>query len=100
MLSPLWLRVVPALLLPIFLAGCATKPKIDWASRVGNYTFDQTVTELGPPDRSAKLSDGSVVAEWLTRRGNPGGYSSFGYGYGPGFAPWGYYCPPPIVRNY
>ena len=49
------------------LAGCAS-PGIDWAARLGNYTFDQAVLELGPPDKSARLTDGTVVAEWLTRR--------------------------------
>ena len=61
----------------LLLAGCVT-PKIDWAARVGNYTYDQAVMEFGPPDKSAKLSDGSTVAEWLTRRGQvvvaPGTY--------------------------
>ncbi|MDW8308698.1 MAG: hypothetical protein RMK20_04915, partial [Verrucomicrobiales bacterium] len=39
-----------------------------WNSRVGSYTFDLAVTELGPPDKQAKLSDGSTVAEWITGR--------------------------------
>ena len=60
--------------LPLFAAsmlmitGCAT-PKIDWDSRTGSYNFDTAVTDFGPPDRQAKLSDGSTVAEWLMRRG-------------------------------
>ena len=53
----------------LVLAGCVTMPKIDWAARVGNYTCDQAVMELGPPDKSAKLTDGTTVADWLTRRG-------------------------------
>lgn len=52
----------------VLVAGCATR-RIDWAGRVGHYTFDQAVLELGPPDKQAKLADGTVVAEWLTRRG-------------------------------
>jgi hypothetical protein len=51
------------------LLSCATTPKVDWNSRVGNYMFDQVVLELGPPDKSAKLNDGTTVAEWLTHRG-------------------------------
>ena len=63
-----------ALLAVIYLSGllglgCATRSKIDWNSRVGKYTYDQAVIEMGPPDRSAKLSDGTVVTQWLTRRG-------------------------------
>ncbi len=50
-------------------AGCASTKKIDWQSRVGNYTYDQAVIELGPPDKYARLSDGSSVAEWYYGRG-------------------------------
>jgi hypothetical protein len=50
----------------ILIAGCATH-RIDWAGRVGHYTMDQAVVELGPPDKQAKLTDGQTVAEWITR---------------------------------
>jgi hypothetical protein len=66
------------------LAGCASTPKVDWNSRVGNFTYDQAVAELGPPDKSTKLSDGSTVADWITRKssglslGLGTGYSSYG----------------------
>jgi hypothetical protein len=49
--------------------------------------------ELGPPDKSAKLSDGIVVAEWLTRRGYPA-YNTFGYGFYP------YPCRGPVWPGY
>ena len=62
-----------------FIVGCKTTPPIDWNSRVGNYTFDQAVSEFGPPDRQAKLSDGKTVAEWITQRG---GGTSVGFGTG------------------
>jgi len=55
-------------LLALGLAGCVTTPPTDWQARIGIYTFDQAVTELGPPDKSATLTDGTVVADWLTRR--------------------------------
>jgi len=69
--------------------GCATG-RIDWAGRVGTYTFDQAVQDLGPPDKQAKRADGTVVAEWITRRGYrqayaPLGYSCYPYYYGPLF---------------
>ncbi len=55
----------PALMLVVLvLAGCVTQTT-DWPARVGNYTYDQAVMELGPPDKSAKLADGTVVADWL-----------------------------------
>jgi len=56
-----------AVIAALFLvAGCATN-RIDWNARIGHYTFDQAVTELGPPDKQARLSDGRDVAEWVTR---------------------------------
>ncbi len=70
----------------LVLAGCATN-KINWAARVGTYTHDQAVLELGPPDKQAVLTDGIVVAEWLTKRGSSvvygGGAGYYGY---PGYA--------------
>jgi hypothetical protein len=63
-----------------FIIGCKTTPPIDWNSRVGTYTYDQAVTDLGPPDRQAKLSDGKTVSEWITHLG--GGP---GFGVGTGF---------------
>ena len=64
-------RVLLAALLGGWLlgaSGCASH-KIDWNSRVGSYSYDDAVRELGPPDKSAKLSDGATVADWLTARG-------------------------------
>jgi hypothetical protein len=52
----------------VLFFGCATN-RVDWQSRVGNYTFDQAVLEMGPPDKVADLKDGTKVAEWLTSRG-------------------------------
>ena len=50
------------------VAGCATD-KVSWASRIGQFTYDQAVLDYGPPDNSAKLSDGTTVCDWLTSRG-------------------------------
>ena len=64
--------------------GCASTPKPDWNQRVGNYTFDDAVRELGPPANSTKLQDGTTVAEWFLKYGPQ---MSFGFGtgmYGPG----------------
>ena len=62
------------MVLACLASGCATTPKVDWAARVGTYTFDQAVTELGPPDKAATLTDGTSVNEWLTYRGQTHGY--------------------------
>lgn len=57
--------------------GCASTPKPDWNQRVGNYTFDDAVRELGPPSGSTRLEDGSTVAEWFLKYGSQ---MSFGFG--------------------
>ena len=75
------------------VAGCASTPpspllstpQVDWNSRVGHFTFDQAVTELGPPDKQAKTPDGKTVAEWTASRNggassNPGNTASGGHG--------------------
>jgi len=66
-----------------FVSGCATTPPVDWTARMGEYTYDQAVIELGPPTRQSKLGDGKTVAEWVTSM-QP--RSSFGVGVG-GFGP-------------
>ena len=86
------------LLLAGLLSGCTTTPKIDWAARVGNYTYDQAVSEFGPPDKESTLGDGSRVAEWLTRRGYRQVYPVGGYYYHagpPGY--YGWYYPPMYI---
>ena len=73
--------------------GCATN-KVDWGARVGSYTYDDAVIELGPPDKQEKLTNGITVAEWLTRRGRGvayvGGAGYYGYPGWPGYY-GGYY---------
>lgn len=95
------MKILPAgvllLVIGTLAVGCATR-KINWAARVGQYTYDQTVKEIGPPDKQATLLDGTVVAEWLTRRGGYGGY------YSPGYAwyPYSFYGPlgPTYIDSY
>ncbi len=81
-------------LIALFLAtavisGCKSTPPVDWNGRVGTYTYDQAVTDLGPPDKQAKLTDGYTIAEWITRRSSSGlsigtGFFSGGGGNGVG----------------
>lgn len=61
----LWLACLVALL----ATACATAPKVDWGARVGSYTYDAAVKDMGPPSKSATLSDGTRVADWLALRG-------------------------------
>lgn len=98
----LFLCLIAGVLLSAFVNGCATQPRVDWSKRIGNYTYDQAVMELGVPDKSQKLSDNSVVAEWAMAHyspdyatygeGNYWGWISPGIGYGypltPGYTRW------------
>jgi hypothetical protein len=59
-----------------FLIGCATTKQIDWNSRVGAYTFDQAVSEFGPPDKQTKVGDGKNVVEWITYRSTATGFNA------------------------
>jgi hypothetical protein len=76
-------QTIVSILLLLFLgvtfSACKSTPKVDWNSRVGNFTYDQAVAELGPPDKSAKLSDGQTVADWIK---HSHGGMSFGVGTG------------------
>src|SRR5689334_1956287 len=67
------IRVAQVVLLSwlILLAGCSSTPKADWGSRVGHYTYDEAVADMGPPEASSTLTDGTRVARWLTQRGTP-----------------------------
>lgn len=56
---------VVAMSLMTLLSGCETYGKADWKGRVGHYTWDQALEELGPPQSEARTSDGSRVADWL-----------------------------------
>ena len=91
-------RVSLVWLVAMVTCGCASNKAL-WNRRLGTYSYDQAILEYGPPDRSAKLEDGTKIADWLTRRGYPGGYSGFGYYYGYPYAcrypaPPAFYSPP------
>lgn len=77
------IRIIPLFLATLVLVGCASGRKIDWSNRVNNSTYDQAVVELGPPDKSAQLSDGSTIAEWYQRRSGPSIGLGTGIGHGP-----------------
>jgi hypothetical protein len=87
------LRFLKPTLLPVLFlfAGCATS-RIDWNTRIGTYTYDQAILDLGPADKSANLQDGTLVAEWLTHRGSS--YVQTFPGYWPSsYGPYGPYYP-------
>lgn len=96
-----WAHCIPVILL-LFLAACATS-RVDWDSRLGYYSYDEVVIEMGPPDKEATLSDGTRVAEWLTHRSRSSAHVGFvgGHGYygryhpfyGPGYYYGGHTAP-------
>ena len=72
--------ILTALLLAA--GGCATHPKVDpninWNSRIGSYTYEQALAELGRPDAVVESSAGKA-ADWILKRGSQ---MSFGLGVG------------------
>src|SRR5258705_7013129 len=77
--------VLISTLLTAAILGCATHPKVDpkinWNARIGSYTYDQAIAELGPPDLTTGLSGGGQTAQWITRQSPQ---MSFGAGVGTG----------------
>jgi hypothetical protein len=70
----------------VFMAGsCASSQRakinrIDWGGRIGTYTYEEALAELGEPDVIDESSEGKI-AEWVLRR-TP--MVSFGFGLGSG----------------
>jgi hypothetical protein len=79
-----WARL--SLIVLVFLSGsCASSPKpnikeTDWGSRIGTYTYEEALAELGEPDVIGESNQGRA-AEWVVRR-SP--MVSFGFGFGTG----------------
>ena len=55
-----------------FLAGCKTTPSVNWDSRVGVYTYNQAVADMGPPDKQSKRDNGDTTYQWITLHGGTG----------------------------
>ncbi len=64
-------------------SGCRTTGGSGWDKRIGEATFADAVGELGQPDRAVELSDGSLVAQWLYRKGEDRLAHKIFYGGGP-----------------
>jgi len=75
-----------SLIVLVFLAGSCTSgtkvsvKDIDWGSRIGTYTYEEALAELGEPDVIGQSSEGKI-AEWVLQR-SPN--FSFGLGFGSG----------------
>lgn len=72
----------------VFLVSSCVSNKVQWEDRVGEYTYDQAVLEMGPPDKEARLEDGTRVCEWRTSKG---GISGMGTGTSLYMGPYGNY---------
>lgn len=98
MKMPWLIKLLPGLAACMFLAGCASY-QVNWNARVGTYTMDQAIVDLGPPDKQAKLTDGRMVCEWVSHHYTGGsmvagsgfcgypfyGYPGYYYYYGPSY---------------
>jgi hypothetical protein len=65
-------RAFSGLIAAIILIGCATTSSNNWDQRVGTYTWDDALVELGTPTRVSDLAGGVKAAEWVKTRGLSG----------------------------
>ena len=73
------------MVLALLTGSCASGPKadikkIDWGSRIGTYTYEEALAELGEPNVTGETSEGKI-AEWVLRQ-SP--MVSFGFGFDTG----------------
>lgn len=71
------------IVLALLTGSCASGPKADikninWGSRIGTYTYEEALAELGEPNVVGETSEG-MIAEWVLRR-SPMVSFSFGFG--------------------
>jgi len=59
----------------LLVAGCNTpakSPLVNWNDRIGNYTYNLALQDLGKPVNSTTLPNSSIVADWRTASAKPG----------------------------
>ena len=61
-------------------AGCQALQQVDWDGRIGRFSYEQAVAELGRPVEETKLSGGMRWAEWITNSGDSMGRALAGAG--------------------
>jgi hypothetical protein len=79
------LRFLLLIVLTLLAGGCASGTKatiqdIDWGSRIGMYTYEEALVELGEPNVIGESAEGRI-AEWVLSQ-SPA--VSFGFGFGTG----------------
>ena len=98
----------------LLLAGCSSSPKprlskseatkVNWTEKVGHYTYDEALADLGKPEVVGE-SAGGRTAEWVLRRsprmsfGFGVGGASYGGGSGVGVGVGSSVSPPPRGEN-
>ena len=86
-----WSRLGLLVLACWMAGGCMTGTTKRWNQRVGGYSYDEAVKEMGPPDKKETTSDGVTVAEWVVQRSQVYGWPSGGWGAGWGWrGRWGW----------
>jgi hypothetical protein len=73
------------IVLVLLAGGCASGTRVivadsEWSSRIGTYTYEDALAELGEPNAIGESTEGRI-AEWVLRQ-SPG--FSFGFGFGGG----------------
>lgn len=71
-------QLVLWMMLCVVLAGCDSPAWGDWDGRVGTYTYNQAMHDLGRPKASMILRDGSIEAQWLVQKGQVGPANYYG----------------------
>ena len=72
--------LVCAALLGLIGAGCQALQQVDWDGRIGQFSYEQAVAELGRPDGETKLPGGMRRVEWITNSGSSMGRALVGAG--------------------
>lgn len=54
------------LLILAALAASCTSSRTKWEGRVGIYSYQEALLDLGKPLKSEQLSDGTIIVDWMT----------------------------------
>ena len=79
-MAPHTAGLVCGALLGLIGAGCQALQQVDWDGRIGQFSYEQAVAELGQPTGETKLPGGMRRAEWITNTGSSMGRALVGAG--------------------
>jgi hypothetical protein len=80
-MAPHLAGLVCAALLGLIGVGCQALQQVDWDGRIGLFSYEQAVAELGRQTEEAKLPGGMRRVEWITNSGSSMGRALAGAGY-------------------